>query len=69
MLIYKYWVETDHGKVFNCEGWYIFGIIPAFVKKIEQVSFAERLGAFFGYNTPVMPENVKPVIPEEAKNV
>jgi len=37
MLIHKMWQERYMGglKIRYCEGWYLFGLIPLYVRKIE----------------------------------
>lgn len=35
MIVYRQWQERSQGglKVLDCEGWFLFGVIPLYVKK------------------------------------
>lgn len=35
MIVYKKWVDRSDGglMLWDCDGWYLFGIIPLYVRK------------------------------------
>ncbi len=36
MLVYRQWTVAYAGRIRQrCEGWYLFGVLPLYVKKIE----------------------------------
>ncbi len=63
MIEYREWMERTKGGLvnFECEGWFLFGIIPLYVKKIRVRSFVEAIQTMFGTG---MQEVQKPPNPQ-----
>jgi len=37
MIVYKVWYTVDVGKEYYKEGWYLFGIIPLYIRRITPI--------------------------------